>query len=196
MRLKVTLSKRLADHLLNALFILISVLLAFWLNEVRETGKQKNATELAKQIIIEEFESNLDILNRWLPYHEELLKECEDFIRNKLDTVNEFKLGYFDNYNNGIQREILTNSAWTLIEDSEVKFNIKSRLSINRIYEQQQFVISATNDIIDFLNQRELFDLSKTKENYIIFYSLLAELCGQEKAMIKELSIEIKDLKE
>lgn len=195
MKFKVTLSKRLADHLLNALFILISVLLAFWLNEVRESRKQNNATELAKQIIIEELESNLDILNRWLPYHENLLKECDEFITNKLDTVSEFKLGYFENYNNGIQREILTNSAWTLIEDSEVNFDIKSRLSINRIYEQQQFVINATSNIIDFLNQRELFDFSKTKENYIIFYSLLAELCGQEKAMILQLNIEIEDLR-
>jgi hypothetical protein len=58
---------------------------------------------------------------------------------------------------------------------------------INRIYRQQEYVDKALENLVgDFLNQREIFDPNKVRENYILFHMHIGDLWGQGDAMIRE----------
>jgi len=187
-RPRINFSKRLIDHLINAFLIFASVLLAFWMNEFREERKKIEITQNAKQAILIELKSNLKILENWTPYHKYIVETGKTNVLKHLDTITQFNLAYIPNMDNGIQRQIITNNAWRLLNDSQVSFDIPTKMTINRIYEQQNYVTRATKNITnDFLLQREIFDPLRAKENYLMFYLLLEELWSQEEAMILNL---------
>lgn len=193
-RIRINLSKRLADHLINAFLIFASVYLAFWMNEKRETRLVTEQSIEAKKAILTELKSNLDILERWAPYHKELLDKGMDLLEN-IESKGNIGFGEIPGYTKGIMREFITNNGMSLLEGNQVNFDIKTRLLINRIYKQQKYVSKAVSALTDdFMLQRALFDKSKTQENYELFYMLIGELWGQEDAMIRELKFAIKEL--
>ena len=57
----------------ESFLIIFSVLLALVLNEYRGQLKADEERARAMQMIEVEINSNLDILNKWIPYHNELL---------------------------------------------------------------------------------------------------------------------------
>jgi hypothetical protein len=182
---RINISKRVADHLINAILIFASVFLAFWMNDIRTERNKIELTKDAKRAILVQFKLNRIILERWAPYHEDILKRgAEEFLKN-IDTVSRFDLELIPGLNNGIQNEILMSNGWVLVDDQQINFDIETRLLTNQIYEQQRLVTEATRKITDdFLTQIELFDETKAKANYLMFYSLLDRLWEQENAMI------------
>ncbi len=194
MKFKLRINNRITDHLINAFLIFASVFLAFWLNEIRIENKEVQITKDAKNAILTEFKINLLVLERWAPYHEAILKKGRDSVLGNLANIKKFDPNSIPGLSKGIQREILTSNGWSLIDDRQINLDIKTRMLINQIYEQQKFVTNATSKLAnDFLMQRELFDESKTKENYFMFYTLLGELLGQETAMIHRLKYAIEE---
>lgn len=194
-KFKIKIGARVVDHLINAILIFTSVFLAFWMNEVRARKQSVDLTKEAKTAILTEFKINLQVLERWAPYHKEILEKGEEFITNQVDALDQFELSLIPGLSNGIQREILTSNGWSLIDDQQINFDLKTRLLVNQIYEQQKFVTKATSKITDdFLMAREVFDNTKVKENYLMFYSLIAELWAQEEALIKRLRESINDI--
>ena len=188
-------SKRVADHLINAILIFASVFLAFWMNDIRTERNEIELTKDVKRAILVQFKLNLIILERWAPYHEDIIKRGAEEFLETIDTVSRFDLGLIPGLNNGIQNEILMTNGWVLIGDQQINFDIETRLLINQIYEQQRLVTEATRKITDdFLTQVELFDETKVKGNYLMFYSLLDRLCEQEKSMIIRLKEAINEL--
>ena len=192
---KIKISDRVVDHIINAIFIFASVFLAFWMNEIRIEKKEIEITEDAKKAILTEWKINLIIIERSNSYHEDILnKGRESFLKN-LDTINYFDLKLIPGLNNGIQNETITSNAIGLVDDQQINFDIKTRLTINQIHEQQKKLNSAINVIIDdFLIQRELFDNTKVEENYLMFYLLLKELVEQENSMIVRLRQAISEI--
>jgi hypothetical protein len=194
-KFKIKMDNRIADHIINAILIFTSVFLAFWMNEVRARKQSVDLTNEARTAILTELKINLLVLERWAPYHKTILEKGEDFVLNNADALSQFDLSLIPGLNNGIQREILTSNGWSLIDDQQINFDLKTRLLVNQIYEQQKYVTKATSRITeDFLMDREVFDNTKVKENYLMFYSLIAELWGQEDAMIKRLKESINDI--
>ena len=57
------------------------------------------------------------------------------------------------------------------------RIDLNTRLLINRIYRQQEYLDKAPENLTgDFLNQREIFDPNKVRENYILFHMLIGYL--------------------
>ena len=196
-RNKIRLNKRFTDHFINAVLIFASVFLAFWLNEVRIERQERTLTRDAKYTILAEWRINLTILERSKAYHTEILMNRSQFFLNNLDTISLFNLNLIPGFDNRIQKETITNNSKGLVVDQQISFDLKTRLTINQINEQQLKLTMATNALLfDFFSQRELFDNSKVKENYLMFYSLLEELVTQESIMIERIKAAIDDLVE
>jgi len=197
MKYKIKISNRLADHIINAVLIFASVFLAFWMNEIRIENKEKELTYDAKKTILTEWKINLIIIQRSNSYHEIILKKGEESILKNIDTINFFDLELIPGLSNGIQNETITSNSLSLVDDQQINFDIKTRLTINQIHEQQKKLVAAINTItIDFLIQRELFDKTKAKENYLMFYSLLEDLIEQENNTIERLKEAINEFEE
>jgi hypothetical protein len=193
-RIKLKLSTRLVDHAIQAVLIFASVLLAFWMNENR---KEKNEIEYAieaQEAIIKEMKWNLDILERWTPYHKTLYDGSLEFIGNNIDTVTTFDPSRIMDFSKGIQREVLIDNAWNLLNQNQVRMNVQTKMLINRMYVQQNYVTNALKEIVAFLKQREILRNELAPENYKMLTMLIGELYGQETAMIRELKLTIKKL--
>lgn len=81
------------------------------------------------------------------------------------------------------------------MEDGRIHLDINTKILVHRIYKQHEYVLKATSQITDdFLRQRELLDKTKAEENYLIFYSLVGELWGQEIALMERLQEAIQEL--
>ena len=192
---KLQLSNRLVDHFINAILIFLSVFMAFWLSEIRERKQEVEMTKRAKEAILTELNANLGVLERWTPYHRNIWEQGEAFLETGLDTIKTFSSLHIPGYDNGILREILTLNAWKLMDDPRVRFDVPTQMRINQIYEQHHYVINAIKSLTDdFFRQRELLDEAKTRENYVIFYRLIAELWGQESALMGRLKKGIESL--
>ena len=197
MKYKIKISNRLADHIINAVLIFASVFLAFWMNEIRIENKEKELTYDAKKTILTEWKINLIIIQRSNSYHEIILKKGEESILKNIDTINFFDLELIPGLSIGIQNETITSNSLSLVDDQQINFDIKTRLTINQIHEQQKKLVAAINTIThDFLIQRELFNKTKAKENYLMFYSLLEDLIEQENNTIARLKEAINEFEE
>ena len=109
---------------------------------------------------------DLRILEKWTPYHKELFNKAEQLINNELDTVKTFDASRIVDPNKGIFREALIDNAWNLL--NQVKMDLNSKMKINRIYKQQDYVNRAVAEITNFLKQRETLREDLVKEYYIL----------------------------
>ena len=197
MKYKIKISSRVADHIINAILIFASVFLAFWMNELRIEKKENELTRTAKEAILTEWKINLIIIERSNTYHKNILNKGADSILNKIDSINLFQLELIPGLSNGIQSETITSNSLGLVDDQQINFDIKTRLTINQIHEQQKKLYTAIDAIInDFLTQRELLDETKVKENYLLFYLLMENLVDQENATIARLKGAINEFEE
>jgi hypothetical protein len=197
MKYNIKISKRLADHIINAILIFASVFLAFWMNELRIDKNETELTKDAKKAILTEWKINLIIIERSNSYHKIILKKGTDSILKNIDTINLFDLELIPGLSNGIQNETITSNSLSLVDDQQISFDIRTRLIINQINEQQKRLTAAINSITnDFLTQRELFDKTKVEENYLMFYSLLKDLVKQESNTIERLKEAITEFEE
>jgi len=190
------LSTRAVDHFIQAVLIFASVLLAFWMNENRKEKSELNYAHQAREAIIKEMKWNLDVLERWTPYHELLYKKAQELVSNQLDTVTVFDPGYIIDFSKGIQRETLIDNAWNLLNQNQVKMDVQSKMIINRMYVQQNYVTNALAEVVNLLKQREILRDELVVENYKMLTMLIGELNGQEVAMIRELKLTIAKLEE
>lgn len=178
-----SLSERVVDHSIQGVLIFASVFLAFWLNDYRVQVGERRATEAALEAVINEVETNRGILERWAPYHQE--------IREKLETQLEAGNGGgpFNPYvfmdERGIFREILTYDSWEYLRQSNVRLDLETRLAVNRVFRQQEYVDNAVRAAVHFLSARELFDPERSEENMVIFHRLITDLYYQQVAMME-----------
>ncbi len=188
-------SRQLLDHSIQGLLIFASVLVAFWLNDYRQKQEEKRTSRAAVESVINEINQNLAILYTWTPRHGEMLKQSEEFLINSLDTATVFNPWQFRD--GPFMSEIITYDSWDIIRQTNPRMDLDARLLINRIYRQQEYVDRALQNLVGgFLNQRELFDHDKVRENYILFHMLIGDLWGQGEAMIREYELALDALKQ
>ena len=186
-------SRQLLDHTIQGILIFASVLVAFWLNDFRQKQEEKRTSRAAVESVINEIKQNLAILNTWTPRHGEMLERSEKFLMNSLDTATLFNPWQFRD--GPFLSEIITYDSWDIIRQTNPRMDLDTRLLINRIYRQQEYVDKALENLVgDFLNQREIFDPNKVRENYILFHMHIGDLWGQGNAMIREYEFALEQL--
>ncbi|TVR67349.1 MAG: hypothetical protein EA422_00495 [Gemmatimonadales bacterium] len=172
------------DHLIQAVLIFASVFLAFWLNDYRIAVSERQATERAVEAVISEVTANREILRRWAPYHGEMAERVLAWLENEDRGDAPFSpYDYIDE--RGIFREILTYDSWDYLRQGDVRLDLDVRLSANRVFRQQEYVDRAVRATVEFLGSRELYDADRSYENAVIFYRHIADLHGQQVAMLE-----------
>jgi hypothetical protein len=180
-------SARVTDHLIQGVLIFASVFLAFWLNDYRLQVGERRATAAAMEAVVAEVAANRAILERWAPYHLEISRALEGRLQAGLEGQGRREgfdpHAYMDD--RGIFQEILTYDSWDYLRQADVRLGIDTRLAVNRIFRQQEYVDRGVREVVSFLNERALFDPGRAGENLVMFYRLITDLYFQEVAMIQ-----------
>jgi hypothetical protein len=179
-----SLSERVIDHVTQGVLIFASVFLAFWLNDYRVQVGERRATQTAIEAVINEVDANRRILERWAPYHRGISERLESELE-----AGGGGSGLFDPYasmdERGIFREILTYDSWEYLRQSDVRLDLETRLAVNRVFRQQEYVDNAVRAAVHFLDARELFDPERSEENLVLFHRLITDLYYQQVAMLE-----------
>ncbi|MFK7979308.1 MAG: hypothetical protein AB8G86_04965 [Saprospiraceae bacterium] len=188
--------EKFVDYLIQALFIFLSVFLAFWLNQYQAIYKEAYMTTRAELAILKEMKNNLFILeilheNR-LPL---VLGEKETL--DQLETYKAFSQYKLVGQEKGFMRTVLSKSALSLINANNVNIDISRRQQLNKVYEHQQVYTNAERKLFDdFLNSFEVKDPENTRASYSIFYRLLGDIWSKEVTLINSLKEAIAKLEE
>jgi len=177
-----TTSPRVADHIIQGVMIFASVFLAFWLNDYRLAVGERRATQAAVEAVAREVATNLAILERWAPYHRDMSEAVMARLAAGPGAPAEFRPSDFMD-ERGIFREILTHDSWEVLRQTEVRLDLDTRLAVNRIFRQQEYVDHAIRQTVDFLDTREVLDAERAEENHLIFYRLVTDLYYQQVAL-------------
>jgi hypothetical protein len=195
-KFKYSLSQRALDHLIQAILIFGSVFLAFLLNERRINQHQTKETQKALKAIVSEIKTNLDILEKWAPFHQVVLENTHELLEDDtLQYLNEFNIDLVKGDSTSLMRQFITRHAWNYINSQNINFDLQTRFDVIMVYQQQEYVENSLQRLIDLLFERAMLDPEKKKENFIMFYQHLAELYGQEKAMIETYQFRLERLK-
>jgi hypothetical protein len=181
---RLTVSPRVVDHLVQGVLIFASVFLAFWLNDYRVQVGERRATEAALDAVINEVRTNQAVLERWAPYHREIGDRMEARLLAPDAGTGEAFNPFEVMGGRGIFQEILTYDSWEYLRQTDVRLDLETRLAVNRIFRQQEYVDQAVRETVVFLNGRELLDPERGSQNQLIFYRLIEELYHQQVAML------------
>jgi hypothetical protein len=179
-----SLSERVVDHVIQGVLIFASVFLAFWLNDYRVQVGERRATQAAIEAVINEVDSNRRILERWAPYHRGISEKLETEVEAGGGGSGPFKPYVFMD-ERGVFREILTYDSWEYLRQSDVRLDLETRLAVNRVFRQKEYVDNAVRAAVHFLNARELFDPERSEENLVLFHRLITDLYYQQVAMLE-----------
>lgn len=148
-KVKLKISQRISDHLIQGFLIFLSVFFAFWLTEYRETQKDEETLEVSINYIASEIRYNHSRIEYIYKYHSNLLKEI-DSLKEKNDS-NWMQLNGSDLKNwEGLQTPLLRSTAYQTYLNSNIIDNVDFELakSLTNIYYTQSVIEGFDNSII------------------------------------------------
>lgn len=190
--MKLKLSERVVDYFIQALFIFVSVFLAFWLNNYQSKQEEIKSTQKAKQVIVAELEKNLEFLKRTGEQHRLIYMYQKDFFKNKVDTLKKYREIEIPHADKGFEKYFLTNNTLFLANDSRINLNTDNIVTLNRLSEQISQTQKSANQ---FSNRREIINKeTEVREKYYIFYDFLNDLWLKEDDLIQNIESTIQSL--
>ena len=183
----------------ESFLIISSVLLALVLNEYRGQLKADEERARAMQMIEVEINSNLDILNKWIPYHNELLVSFDNALSEiAQNPIEEDPRSYILHLMpRGLIQDIISRSAWDSLQQvsGSVSLDMNDAFVISRLYKIQETGVESTMlRIIDIVNSRESMRASNLEETLYIMRSTLQEFVAQEKDLVQRYKQALNDL--
>lgn len=191
--MKLKFSERIIDYFVQALFIFVSVFLAFWLSNYQAEQENVLLTKNVKEALKQELTANLKRLELSEPFMKGLVNHQNHFYQYQRDTVTRFDLHIIPQMKEPFNNMVLSNGAATLVNDSSVKLHpyVKTRIYAN--YKEQELVMKAQTKLFnDFLTSSQQYDPNLVKENYTTFFSLANDLHSKQNIAIFNLKEVIK----
>ncbi|HAF29734.1 MAG TPA: hypothetical protein DCG75_11870 [Bacteroidales bacterium] len=180
-----SLNRRLKRYFAEMTLIILSVLLAFILNELRNNHIENKNLITSLEFIKEEVSQNQLYINEIINVHKKVIENIDSLLINEKfhDTFSpEYGFSYFNIYKKSFFNQLLSNDAWNIANNNNVfdKMNIREVVILSSAYEQQQHVMRAAWDINDFLLSEAIFDEERTETNCKILRNKFKTLLGLE----------------
>lgn len=178
-RIKLNISQRVSDHLIQGFLIFLSVFFAFWLTEYRETQKDAETLEISIQYIASEMRYNHNRIESIFEYHTNLLTEIDSL--RKLSDSNWMQLDGSDLTNwKGLQTPLLRSTAYQTYLNSNIIDNAEFELakSLTRVYYAQSIIERLDNSLIESIitDSEGLTSLPKLRNLIRVYLSILPEV--------------------
>ena len=171
--------------------IVLSVLLALFLNEYRSQLKDDRLTEQALMKVANELKTNTETVKGWLPHHKEILNNLQDALENdsiKTSLLNKSVVSFRSLMPRGIFERLINDSAWRALKSSNAFSNIDfdTMLSLSKVYNLQATgVESVLKVILETLASREALRKKDLEVTLLLLRNGFNELVLQEIFLIK-----------
>ncbi len=181
-------AENFSRYALEAILIVFSVLLALFLDSALEDRREaRNINELIGHVA-DEMQSNLAIVDEWLPYHRSVIDEIDRYLasnelRQSLLTADGIDYGRL--MERGLIQDFYSSSSWQLVQQSEITSRIDFELTyaISQAYLSQQNVNLTLQRFSDFVFDRATYDPDQLVVSLRILRNLLQELSGQQSVL-------------
>lgn len=193
--MKLKFSQRLIDYLIQAIFIFISVFMAFWLNDYQTKQEEQRITQDVKNAINQELTKNLAALEEIEVHHTAIYSKSIDFFKTKIDTITRFDFTQIPGFPQTSRNMVLTSGASNLGTDYRVHLHMYVKSRISSVYEEQKLYNETYKKLYDeFLFSPKLHDQELVRENYLEFYNLITKIKSREQALITNMKEVIKQI--
>lgn len=177
-RIRLKISQRIGDHLIEAILIFASVFFAFWLTEYRESRNEEATLKISLQHIASEMKYNHKRVESIYKYHTHLILEI-DSLRN-LNNSDWEKLHGNDLANwYGMQIPMLRSTAYQTFLNSNTINNAEFELakSLADIYNTQSIIERLDNSFFEIATtDKELTALPKVRHLAEIYVGVLPDI--------------------
>lgn len=178
----------LARYTVEAVLIVFSVLLALFLDSIIEDRREARIVDDLVGHIADEMESNLAIVNEWLPYHRAVVDEIDRYLASdelQRGLLTSDGIDYGRLMERGLIQDFYSVSSWQLAQQSEVTSQVEFDVlySISTAYLSQQNVNLTIQRFFDFYLQRETHDPERLVVSLRILRNLTQELSGQQSVL-------------
>lgn len=186
--------------LLEAGMIVLSILLALFINEWRSDYNDRLETNKMLSNIIEEMDSNQVFIDNLISYHTVVLEKIQQAALNDSLESTFLKNGYFEIGGvapKGIKQGDLHSIAWIVAKEEKIsnRITFKESQMLFSVYDQQFRVLKTIDRIIGILSSREIHRKELLEESIIVLAIELNELIGQEKDLSYRYAKTLKALK-
>jgi len=181
-KIRLKISQRVSDHLIQGFLIFLSVFFAFWLTEYRETQKDAETLEISIQYIASEMRYNHNRIESIFEYHTDLLTEIDNL--RKLSDSNWMQLEGSDLTNwKGLQTPLLRSTAYQTYLNSNIIDNVEFDLakSLTRVYYTQSIIERLDNSLLESIitDSEGLASLPRLRNLIRVYLSTLPEVMMQ-----------------
>lgn len=148
--LKIKVSQRIGDHLIEAILIFASVFFAFWLNDYRESRNEAETLKISLQHIASEMDYNHRRIESVYENYSILIHEI-DSLKNLDDSNWESLYGYHLKSWHGLQTPMLRSTAYQTFLNSGINDNAEFELakSLADIYNMQTTIERLDNSFFE-----------------------------------------------
>jgi hypothetical protein len=186
--------------LLEALLIVLSVLLALFINEWKSNHNEKKETRKMMDNIITEISNNQMFIDSLIPYHVSVFEKIQEAAINDSLEITFMENGYFEINaiaQKGVKQGDLQRIAWIVAKEEKISNRITFEESqiLFSVYEQQSRVLKTIDRIIDILGSREIHRKELIEESVIVLAIEWNEMIAQEKELSYRYARSLKQLK-
>ena len=174
--------------LADSLLIILSVLFALFINEWRDSIKDKKRTEIVLGNIKMELQTNKEITERLIAYHQKVVDNMKavspDSLPNTFFKGKQFYL--YDVAPDGVLQELHKDIAWEAAKQENItaKIDFATSKVVFEAYRQQELVYTTIFKLINLMNEREIQRIELVEESYIVMVKLFTELKSQEETLL------------
>lgn len=185
---KMSIKTRIIDHLIQAILIFASVLLAFYITKVSDNYKTSKKKEVALENIRKELNRNLATVEIWQKKHVKIANRINDIAEGKNDSLKTellkhdfFNLGILLN-NEGLIDEFIYNTAWETSKTTGIisEFDFETTQDLNNVYFSQKNLLDGVTSITDLFFNIETHRMENFDAILFQFRLRFGELIGRE----------------
>jgi hypothetical protein len=174
----------LRNLMTQSVMIVLCVLLALFLNEIREQQKVTADLKIAYKNIREEVESNRNALVSAGSIHRQNIAMFDSLLKKSgsIDLLEE-------NFLEDLNLPDLQNAAWNTLHSNGLAEHLKYNdlYPLNKLYQlQKEGVENAKQELSKFVAQPDFFEKQRNAANAEMLLFLLNKLHSQEKRLLEE----------
>lgn len=169
--------------------IVFSVVLGLYLSERIEDRKDEKEAKKLMSKIKSELNTNLKILNDWVPYHREIVSKLdslakeenfiEDFVTDKSKLYDAFS-------RQTLMGQSPTSDTWDIAKSHPliVNFDYEELSALSRIYNQQETTFEPIPRMVELLLSSDFNERGSARLNLILFKDKLDDISMRELQLI------------